>query len=117
MKRDKELAMKQSQAPQAQSQGNADDREAGRDERVPHRSGEESSAGNSNAPDDDESQGEGEDENEEGMDYVAGGDKSNRAARSGATGERQPGGRANKREPKDQDEKGNAGPRNNTDRS
>lgn len=37
---------------------------------------------------------------------VAGGDKSDRAARSGATGERNPEGAANKPEPKDQDEKG-----------
>ena len=48
--------------------------------------------------------------------YVAGGDKSNRAAVSGATGERHPGGGANRPEPKDQDLKGNARPRNNTDR-
>ena len=35
-----------------------------------------------------------------------GGDRSNRAAHSGAAGERHPGGGKNKPEPKDQDEKG-----------
>ena len=59
---------------------------------------------------------EEQDSGTERSDYVAGGDKSNRAAVSGATGERHPGGGANKPEPKDQDLKGNARPRNNTDR-
>jgi len=53
----------------------------------------------------------------EQTDYVAGGDKSNRAAQSGATGERHPGGGANKPEPKNQDEKAGAGRRNDTDRN
>ena len=110
--------MKQSQTPEKQRQDNVGDREMGRDQNVSNQAGDEkAAAADVNRPEDDESQGEGEDEGEEGTDYVAGGDKSNRAARSGATGERQSGGRANKPEPKDQDEKGNAGPRNNTDRS
>ena len=41
-----------------------------------------------------------------------GGDRSNRAAHSGATGERNPSGGQNKPEPKDQDEKGLGHPRN-----
>ena len=41
-----------------------------------------------------------------------GGDRSNRAAHSGATGERHPGGGANKPAPRDQDEKGMGRPRN-----
>jgi hypothetical protein len=41
-----------------------------------------------------------------------GGDRSNRAAQSGATGERKPLGAKNKPEPKDQDEKGMGHPRN-----
>jgi hypothetical protein len=41
-----------------------------------------------------------------------GGDRSNRAAQSGATGERNPAGGQNKPEPKDQDEKGLGHPRN-----
>ena len=41
-----------------------------------------------------------------------GGDRSNRAAHSGATGERGTSGRQNKPEPKDQDQKGMGRPRN-----
>ena len=41
-----------------------------------------------------------------------GGDRSNRAAQSGATGERHPGGGKNRPATKDQDEKGMARPRN-----
>jgi len=41
-----------------------------------------------------------------------GGDRSNRSAHSGATGERNPSGGRNKPEPKDQDEKGLGHPRN-----
>ena len=41
-----------------------------------------------------------------------GGDRSNRAAQSGATGERHPGGGKNKPATKDQDEKGMGHPRN-----
>ena len=41
-----------------------------------------------------------------------GGDRSNRAAHSGATGERHPSGGQNKPEPKNQDEKGMGRPRN-----
>ena len=41
-----------------------------------------------------------------------GGDQSNRAAQSGATGERHPGGGENKPATKDQDEKGMGHPRN-----
>jgi len=40
------------------------------------------------------------------LDTAKGGSKSNRAAFSGATGERHPGGGHNKPEPKDQDQKG-----------
>ena len=47
---------------------------------------------------------------------VKGGDKSRRAAVSGATGERSTSGGANKPEPKDQDEKAQASPRNRTRR-
>ena len=45
-------------------------------------------------------------------DVVKGGDRSKRAAVSGATGERHPGGGHNKPEPKDPDQKAQAGPRN-----
>jgi len=45
-------------------------------------------------------------------DTVKGGDQSNRAAHSGATGERHPGGGKNKPDPKDQDIKAQARPRN-----
>ena len=48
----------------------------------------------------------GEDNNQKG------GDRSNRAAQSGATGERHPGGGQNKPEPRNQDEKGMGRPRN-----
>lgn len=44
--------------------------------------------------------------------YQKGGDKSDRAARSGATGESNPEGAANKPEPKNPDEKGLARKRN-----
>jgi hypothetical protein len=49
---------------------------------------------------------------DEARDTQKGGDRSNRAAASGATGERGTSGGRNKPEPKDQDEKGMGHPRN-----
>jgi len=66
---------------------------------------------------DDTDQGAAPYDTGENTDYVAGGDQSNRAAHSGATGERHPGGGKNKPEPKNRDEKAAAGGRNNTDRN
>ena len=129
--------MKQ-QTSQKPSGNNARDREMGRDteprgdlgqqgktwappagaQGISNRPGDEGADGDDSAPDLDDDQGENEGEAQGSTtDYVAGGDKSNRAAHSGATGERHPGGGANKPEPKDQDEKGNAGSRNNTNRN
>lgn len=125
------------QTSQKQAHDTARDREMGRDgqplgdlgerektwspptgtQGMSNRPDDEGGAANGAEPDGDEIDPADLDDGTNTPDYVAGGDKSNRAAHSGATGERHPGGGANKPEPKNQDEKGNAGPRNNTDRN